>query len=112
MRGLGLGLLGAIVLAGCDSGVKPADPTETKEIQAIKGRIDELSDPQRNAVFLRAIRDARQPCQGVAGSAYNGIHFNRPSWVARCSDGQDWLVMIEASGRALVAKREEAAAEK
>ncbi len=104
MREFGL-VLGAVALAGCDPGVKPADAPETKTVQAIKGRIDELAEPQRNAVFLRAIRDARQPCQGVAGSAYNGIHFDRPSWVARCSDGQDWLVMLDSGGRALVAKR-------
>jgi hypothetical protein len=108
MRKNGLMLVGLWALAGCDAGVKPEPPTENQNLRAIKGRIDELAEGQRNAVFLRAIRDARQPCQAVVGSAYNGIHFGRPSWAARCSDGQDWLVMIEASGRALVAKRDEA----
>jgi hypothetical protein len=110
MRKVGLLLLGACALASCDAGVKPDEPTENQNLRAMKGRIDELAEGQRNAVFLRAIRDARQPCQAVVGSAYNGINFGRPSWAARCADGQDWLVMIEASGRALVAKREEAGA--
>jgi hypothetical protein len=108
MRRFGLLLLGAVTLGACDAGVKPDNPTETKSLQAMKGRIDELPEAQRNAVFLRAIRDARQPCQNVVGSAYNGIQFGKPSWVARCSDGQDWLVMLDQGGRALVAKREEA----
>ncbi len=107
MRGFGL-MLGMAAMAGCDPGVKPADAPPTKTIQAMKGRLDALTPKQRDAVFLRAIRDAGQPCQDVIGSAYNGITFDRPSWAARCEDGQDWLVMIEASGRALVAKREEA----
>jgi hypothetical protein len=104
-----IGLLAAALLIwGCDDGVEPAEPSKTAELAAIKGRIQGLPDGQRNGVFLRAIRDAGQPCQEVIGSAYNGEYFGRPSWAARCREGQDWLVMIDAGGRALVARREAA----
>ncbi len=102
-------MVAAVLLLGaCDAGVQPAEPTAAQGLKAMKARIDGLREGQRNATFLRAIRDARQPCQAVVGSAYNGMHFGRPSWAARCADGQDWLIMLDAGGRALVAKREEA----
>lgn len=88
---------------------EPARPIEAAEGDG-KARIDALSDGQRNAVLLRAVRDAGHDCQGVVGSAYGGVEFGMPSWVARCSDGRDWLVMIGKGGRALVARREEAPA--
>ncbi len=105
-------LASMLLLAACDSGVKPEAPDPAQSQQAMKARIDTLSDGRRNAVMLRAVRDAGQPCQNVIGSAYNGVHFSRPSWVARCADGKDWLVMLDAGGRALVAAREEAVSER
>jgi hypothetical protein len=32
-----------------------------------------------------------------------------PSWVARCGDGGDWVIMLSPDGRALVARHEEKA---
>jgi hypothetical protein len=32
-----------------------------------------------------------------------------PSWAARCTNGEDWLIMLGKGGRAHVARREEAA---
>jgi hypothetical protein len=104
-------LLAALLVGACDPGVKPAEPTDDQGLKAMKGRIDSLAEGQRNATFLRAIRDAKQPCQAVVGSAYNGEQFGRPSWAARCSDGSDWLVMLDAGGRALVTRRQEAGKE-
>jgi hypothetical protein len=96
-----------LAIAGC-SEVPPAPREESAgETAALKARIEGLGEGPRNALFLRAIRDARQSCQGVAGSAYNGIHFGRPAWVARCMDGRDWMIMLDRDGRALVARREE-----
>jgi hypothetical protein len=96
--------LGALLLAtACDGGPAPSPARENPFQQ----RIAALDEGQRNAVFLRAIRDAGQDCQGVAGSAEGGVQFGMPSWVARCSDGRDWLIMLAPDGRAHVARREE-----
>ena len=104
-----LPLISAALIAGC--GEEPPVPSRADTAAALaqqKARIDALAEGQRNAVFLRAIRDGGQDCQQVLGSAYNGDQFGRPAWTARCSDGRDWTVMVEANGRALVARREEA----
>ncbi len=100
-------LMALLGFAGCHDG--PAAPRQesSRDMAQLKARIDALGEGPRNALFLRAIRDAKQSCQGVAGSAYSGIHFDRPGWVARCSDGRDWMIMLDRDGRALVARREE-----
>ena len=102
-------LIGATLLAAaCD---REAEPPKVKAITVPEGgykqRIDALAAGQRDALFLRAIRDAGQECQQVVGSAYNGVHFGMPSWAARCSDGADWMIMLGKGGNAHVARREE-----
>jgi hypothetical protein len=106
-----LPLLTLALLAGC--GEEQPVPTRAETAAALarqKARIDALPRGQRDAVLLRAIRDGGQDCQQVVGSAYNGEQFGRPAWTARCADGRDWIIMVEANGRALVARREEAPA--
>ena len=102
----------AVLLLAVSACGGPQEPAETNKVEKAdvdyKARIDGLDDRQRDAVMLRAVRDARQDCQGVVGSAYSGMQFGMPSWVARCSDGRDWLVMLDKGGRAHVARREEA----
>ncbi len=105
--------LGAILigLCGCGGGESKADGNAAATAAPANDyaeRIKQLPEAQRNAVFLRAVRDTGADCQAVKGSAFSGTQFDMPSWVARCSDGRDWLVMIDKGGRALVARREEA----
>jgi hypothetical protein len=97
-----------LALGGCDSGSPPAPaPTVQPAQNVYKARIDALPDARRDAVFLRAVRDAGHDCQEVIGSAYNGEQFGMPAWAGRCRDGADWLIMLGRDGRALVARREE-----
>ena len=99
-----------LAVSACDDGVsRNAAAPPTRKVD-YKARIDALAPKQRDALFLRAIRDAGHDCQQVLGSAYNGEQFEMPSWAARCSDARDWLIMLADDGRALVARREEKAA--
>lgn len=97
-------------LTACDSGTPRGAAAPAAPKFDYKARIDALAPPQRDALFLRAIRDAGHDCQQVLGSAYNGEQFEMPSWAARCSDARDWLIMLASDGRALVAARQEKAA--
>ena len=101
---LGTVLLFSLLLA-CEAEEAPGPAPAS--ISEYKQRIDGLTDPQRNGVFLRAVRDAGAGCQDVIGSAYHGIEFSMPSWVARCENGTDWMIMLDKGGRAHVARREE-----
>lgn len=100
-----------LALAGCGEAETPSrEAPAAAPDGGQKARIEALAPGQRDAVFLRAIRDAGHDCQQVVGSAYNGEQFEMPSWAARCSDGRDWLIMLAQDGRALVAQRKEAPA--
>jgi hypothetical protein len=96
-----------LVLSACDGSEREpqAKPAAAPEVD-YKARIDRLSAAQRDALFLRAVRDAGHDCQQVVGSAFSGEHFGMPGWVARCGNGADWLIMLSKGGRALVARRE------
>lgn len=103
-------LIGAFfaILSACDREAKRSQvKTITVEEGGYKKRVDALAPRQRDALFLRAIRDAGQDCQQVVGSAYNDVHFGMPSWAVRCRDGRDWMIMLGKSGNAHVARREE-----
>lgn len=101
-------LMGPALLGACGEEAPVASRSQDAAALARqKARIDALAPGQRDAVFLRAIRDGGEDCQQVVGSAYSGDQLGQPSWAARCSDGRDWIIVVEASGRALVAPRSE-----
>lgn len=95
-----------LALAACDA-AQEAQAPPLASISEYKKRIDRLAPQQRDAVFLRAVRDAGMDCQKVLGSGPSGLQFGMPSWVVRCDDGRDWMIMLDKGGRAHVARREE-----
>ena len=95
-----------VIVQGCDHDAGVTDNRKLAE-EAFKHDIDGLSPEQRNATFLRAIRDSGYDCQHVVGSAYNGLQFGMHSWATRCGDGRDWLVMLRRDGQVYVSPREE-----
>ena len=101
-RGAMILLLGT--LAGC-SGSEPAPvasptPSGPSEFQA---RVAALSEGERNAVFIRAIRDAGKDCQGVTGSQRRSdAAGGEPLYVATCTDGASYGVLLGREGTAQV----------
>lgn len=64
-----------------------------------------LSDSSRNAVLLRAIRNAGFSCQGVTGSERVADAGAAPTWRATCNDGTPHLVQVAPDGTATVLSR-------
>ena len=84
-----------------------------RQIEVEKGdyqaRLQAMPEGQRNAVFIRALRDAGRPCQGVENSAYQGERDGVPTWTARCTDGGgEWLILLGADGVVQVVSAAEA----
>lgn len=106
MTGASLGLM--LALAACGESTPRADEAEVAAPEPTAGNYQQeilsLDAGQRNAVFIRAIRDAdvEGTCQGVETSAYVGEHEGAPMWTARCSDGSDWAILLGATGMAQV----------
>lgn len=88
-----------IGLAACDSGTignAPApDATSTSNYLA---KLESLPGRQREGVFLRAIRDSGQDCQGVTTSQRTETPDGKPAYTATCTDGSIWILVLETNG--------------
>ncbi|MEO9133120.1 MAG: hypothetical protein ABI240_18180 [Sphingomonas sp.] len=61
-------------------------------------QIEALPSGQRDMVFMRAIQDSNVPCQHVTGSSIHAKVRDRPTWVAHCVEGLDWILTLEPGG--------------
>ncbi|MGE5722242.1 MAG: hypothetical protein ACM3YM_07245 [Sphingomonadales bacterium] len=88
------------LLAGC-GGNKQQQGNEAALANAqqdYQTQLQAMPEASRNAVFIRAIRDAGFDCQQVDASAATGA----TSWAAHCSDGRQWTIAIGTDGLAHV----------
>jgi hypothetical protein len=93
-----------VMLAGCEAeqpnGQKPLGG-EASIGQDVEKRLASMPDGQRDAVFIRAIRDAGFECQHVESSDLGGDHKGMPMWTVRCREAE-WAVLVSPSGMAQV----------
>lgn len=78
-----------------DNAAAPASETANAETP-YQQQLRAMGDGQRNAVFIRALRDAGLPCQGVRASSYLGTNLGNASWTASCEDDSQWLITVGA----------------
>ncbi|MGZ8335337.1 MAG: hypothetical protein ACXWU1_01590 [Allosphingosinicella sp.] len=114
---IGAGALLVAALAGCgDGGSGAANESADATANAadaggsdnVANRLEAMPEGQRNAVFIRAIQDADGECQHVDSSSRGGEHEGFPVWVARCTDGVAWTIVIGRDGVASVLNPAEA----
>ncbi|MDB5697957.1 MAG: hypothetical protein JWN69_761, partial [Alphaproteobacteria bacterium] len=112
-RMLAAGAAAVLLLGGCGRGGPQAQQAQGSAPQApdaqrdFQARLAAMPEGERNAVFIRAVRDAGSDCQHVGSSTYQGISAGAPTWVATCDDGNNWVVMIGSNGSAQVIKGSE-----
>ena len=103
-------ILGAALaaLAACSPASEPAQSNnEAQATVDYRQQLAAMPEGQRNAVFIRAIRDARLDCQHVDSSAAAGDYRGMPVWNVRCSDGGNWTIVVPASGVAQILDADE-----
>jgi hypothetical protein len=96
-----------LLLAGCDGGGSQAGQPKQPAVDAqrdAQARLAAMPEGERNAVFIRAIRDADFECQHVDSSSYQGISAGSPTWVATCDKATNWVILIGSNGSAQVIK--------
>lgn len=98
----------ALSLAACGRGGE-APNAMANAAEPAGNQVAALSDGQRNAVFIRAIRDARLDCQHVERSEPAGDYRGMPVWRATCRGGAEWTIVIGADGTAQILSAAEAA---
>lgn len=88
-----------VLLAGCGHSTPQNDaaPAEVAEGNYLE-QIEALPGGQRDMVFMRAIQDSNIPCQHISGSAVHEKVRGRPTWVAHCIDGRDWILILQPGG--------------
>ena len=99
----------ALAAAGCGgAGSDGGNAAKTAGPDAIQNQLQAMPEGQRNAVFIRAIRDARQECQHVESSEPAGEHQGFPVWNATCAGGGTWTIVVMNGGNAAVLNADEA----
>ncbi|MGN5374749.1 MAG: hypothetical protein DI632_09645 [Sphingomonas hengshuiensis] len=105
MRAMLAMLGGSLLLSACGPSAQQqaeanaAAVANAQEARETATRVDALTPGQRDGVFIRAIRDAGLPCQGVTGSERG----EQPgSWVATCQEGSRHVITFGANGMANV----------
>ena len=98
-----------ILVAGCGD----VTPVTNNRVavpgpEATQNRLENLSEGERNAVFIRAIRDSGEDCQFVESSEPVGEHRGHPVWRARCEGGASFTIVVAADGGAQVINDAEA----
>jgi hypothetical protein len=103
---------GALLVAACGGQqAETANEAEPATTQATENAVASLPEGERNAVFIRAIRDssdAGQVCQHVASSERVGEIRGDPVWRAHCDDGSSWTIVLSAPDTAQVINDAEA----
>ena len=82
----------ALSLAGCHApqqatGNEQAQTAANAEARAFASKIDALTEPQRQGVFMRAITDAGLNCQKITSAKPHDPINGRPAWGVACLDG-------------------------
>lgn len=87
----------AALTAACGT-PQTAETRSGTNVASNAGRIADMADGQRNAVFIRAIRDAGLECQHVEASQAAGNFRGHPVWSAECDGGRRWTIVLTATG--------------
>ena len=91
---------------GSDGGSAPA-ANQTAGTD-YRQRLETMTEGQRNAVFIRAIRDAGLECQHVQGSVPAGEYRGMPVWDVRCPGDRNWTIVVTGDGTAQILNANEA----
>lgn len=98
----------ALSTAACGGANQASNGTAANAAEPVGNQVAALSEGQRDAVFIRAIRDARLECQRVQGSARVGDYRGMPVWRARCQGGGEWIIVVANDGTAQILNPAEA----
>ena len=96
------------MLSACGPGGGAAPAGNETTSGDYRQRLEAMPEGQRNAVFIRAIRDAQLECQHVEASTPSSDYRGMPVWDVRCSGGGNWTLVVTADGIAQILNANEA----
>lgn len=118
IKRVALPALAALALAGCSPASEPANTValDNADVEAnavgneaasgnAVAAVLNLSDRQRDVVFIRALLDAGIECQKVTSSERLPDQDGKPLWRANCSDKRAHMISITPDGTANIVSR-------
>lgn len=99
----------ALTTAACGGDNRNAVVANEATVEATGNAVAALSEGQRNAVFIRAIRDAGLECQHVESATPAGTYRGMPVWRATCRGNRQWTIVIGDNNDAQILNAGEAA---
>lgn len=98
-------ILMPLALAACRQAEEPTGGNAVAAgFSPTQAKLVGLSQAQQQGVFLRAIRDGNTPCQGVSESHRQSDQDGDPVFVARCTDGPVYGIVVSRDGVAQVTR--------
>ena len=98
-----------LTVAACGGGEnRNAVSSNDATAESTGNAVAALSEGQRNAVFIRAIRDAGLECQHVQSSTPAGTYRGMPVWRATCRGDRHWTIVIGPNNEAQILNADEA----
>lgn len=95
--------LALLALTACEGGGADNAQTGPRPLDAVQNQVRAMPEAQRNAVLIRAIRDAGQECQHVeSAEPQPAAADGSPVYLARCAGGRAYAVGIGRGGNASV----------
>ena len=93
---------------GPTGGEAPQQANQQATTADYRTRLAAMPEGERNAVFIRALRDARLDCQHVDSSERATDYQGMPVWTASCRGGGNWTIVIGENGVAQILNANEA----
>lgn len=106
MRSL-LAIMTILALGACNGTANDSKESKSLESNVVNpvAEITALPEAARNAVFLRAIRDAGLDCQDILKGERLEPMGEKATWRVQCEDGASHLVLVNQNGSAEVVSR-------
>lgn len=80
---------------------------ESAPVATVGEQIAALPESERNAIFIRAIRDAGQECQLITSSRTGSSYRGMPTWDAACLNGRHRTLFIAEDATAQMLNADE-----
>ena len=96
-----------LLLGACDNQAAEQESTAPAQEENYQARMAALSPGQREMVLLNAIHEGGRDCDDAKTTTELAPIKGSPTWRITCDNGQKWIVIVGASGVAVVTTERE-----
>ena len=102
-----IGIAGLLLLGACNNQPAEEDNTAAAQQENYQAQMAALTPGQREMVLLKAIHEGGRDCPNAETTVELAPIKNSPTWQVTCDNRQKWIVIVGASGVAVVTTERE-----